>query len=119
MSTFTKNIGLARPYTYELEEGVYESLTPFGRNFWDLATSETTKIYYPTGSHAFKKNTEYFGVYEWAFGAKLKGTTYVDPYLFFLNNKNYTAAQYIQGLKANYTAEDYTKEYNHWLSIQK
>lgn len=119
MSTFTKYMGITRPYDYELEEGVYEQLTPFGKNFWDLVNAETSKIYYPEPSNAFRRNTTYFGVYEWQFGTTLNGTEYVDPFLVFLNNRNVTVAQYLQGMKEFYSPEDYTEEYNHWLTTQK
>ena len=119
MSTFTKNIGLARPYEYDLEDGVYEQLTPFGQNFWDLVNNENSKIYYATKSHPFKYVTTFFGTYEWAWGSKLDGNTYVDPYLLFLNNKSVTVADYLAGMKQRYNATNYTAEYNNWLSAQK
>lgn len=118
MSTFTKHIGLSRPYSYDLEEGVYEQLTPFGQNFWDLVNNENSKIYYPTKSHAFKKVTTFFGTYEWNWGSKINGTTYVDPYLLFLNNTSVTVADYVAGMKERYNATNYTAEYNNWLSAQ-
>ena len=119
MSTFTKHIGLSRPYSYDLEAGVYEQLTPFGQNFWDLVTSENSKIYYATKSHSFKTVTTFFGTYEWSWGSKVNGTTQVDPFLVFLNNKNLTASQYIEGMKDVYNATNYTSEYQIWLNAQK
>lgn len=118
MSTFTKHVGLSRPYSYDLEEGVYEQLTPFGQNFWDLVTSESSKIYYSTKGHEFKSVTTFFGTYEWSWGSKLNGTTYVDPYMVFLNQKSVTVADYIAGMKERYNATNYTQEYNIWLSSQ-
>ena len=115
MSTFTKNVGMVRPYDYDLEEGVYESLTPFAKNTWDLCAAETSKIYYPIISHEFLKNTNYFGTYEWSWGATIGGKTQNDPFLVFLNNKSVTAADYIEALVEHYSANDYTTEYNHWL----
>ena len=119
MSTFTKNIGLSRPYDYDLEDGVYEQLTPFGQNFWDLVNNENSKIYYATKSHEFKQVTTFFGTYEWAWGSKINGVTHVDPYLLFLNNKSVTVAQYLQGMTERYNATNYTAEYTNWLSAQK
>lgn len=139
MSTFTKHVGIARPYQYDLEEGVYESLTPFGRNFWDIvstdmsekeentetnATEEPAKegarnICYVGDGHAFLKNTTYFGTYEWRYGAEIGGKKYVEPFLVFLNQKDTTAAQYLQGMKDRYPADEYKAEYNRWLASQK
>lgn len=119
MSMFTKYIGLSRPYDYDLEEGVYESLTPFGRNFWDLVTNENSKIYYATKSHPFKQVTTFFGTYEWSWGTKINDTTYVDPYTLFLNNKSITVADYLAGMKVKYNQTNYTTEYNQWLSTQR
>ena len=119
MSTFTKHVGLSRPYSYDLEDGVYEQLTPFGQNFWDLVTNENSKIYYATKSHEFKKVTTFFGTYEWSWGTKVNGTTYVDPYLLFLNNKSVTVADYVYGMKEKYNATNYTTEYNNGLNTQK
>ena len=115
MSTFTKYIGLSRPYSYDLEEGVYEQLTPFGQNFWDLVNDENSKIYYPTKSHDFKSVTTFFGTYEWNWGY---GNKKYDPYLAFLNNPSFTVADYIKGMKERYNEENYTAEYNSWLSKQ-
>ena len=119
MSTFTKHIGLSRPYDYDLEDGVYEQLTPFGQNFWDLVNNENSKIYYQTKSHSFKSVTTFFGTYEWTWGTKINGTTYVDPYLLFLNNKSVSVSDYLAGMKEKYNATNYTAEYNNWLSTQK
>lgn len=118
MSTFTKNVGLTRPFDYELEEGVYESLTPFAKNTWDLCTSPTSKIYYPGKSHAFLSKTNYFGTYEWAWGAKMNGVTQNDPFRFFLNNGSVSAAKYIEALVKHYSEDDYKEEYNLWLKNQ-
>ena len=51
MSTFTKNMGITRPYDYDLEDGVYDQLSYFGKNFWDLVNNPNSKIYYQTKSH--------------------------------------------------------------------
>ena len=118
MPTFTKHIGLSRPYSYDLEDGVYEQLTPFGQNFWDLVTNENSKIYYGTNAHPFKSVTTFFGTYEWTWGATINGSKYVDPYLLFLNNKSVTVADYIAGMKQRYNATNYTNEYTIWLNGQ-
>lgn len=119
MSTFTKHVGISRPYEYTLEEGVYDSLTPFGKNFWDICTSQNSKIYYDKKGHPFKSNTNYFGTYEWNYGATLGGEKVTDPFLYFLNHKDVSAQEYMQGLAARYSAESYIKEYERWLATQK
>ena len=123
MSTFTKNMGITRPYDYDLEDGVYEQLSYFGKNFWDMVNNPNSKIYYQTKSHEFKKTeTTFFGEYEWAWGSVLdtgKGsTTYTDPFQVFYDNNSITVADYINGMKQKYNETNYTAKYNDWFAAQ-
>ena len=123
MSTFTKNMGITRPYDYDLEDGVYDQLSYFGKNFWDLVNNPNSKIYYQTKSNEFKATeTTFFGEYEWAWGSVLdigKGsTTYTDPFKVFYDNNTISVADYIKGMNDKYNATNYTAKYNEWLASQ-
>ncbi len=117
MSVFTKHIGLVRPYEYALEDGVYENLTYFSKNFYDLVTNKNTKIYYSTGSHPFRNRTNFFAAYEFAFGATINGNLEVNPITVFLNNNNLSVQDYMDGMAQRYTAEKWTTEYEKWSGV--
>ena len=114
MSVFTQYTGIVRPYEYELEEGAYESLSPFAQSFWDLYNEEDVQIAYAgTESCDFKRaSSTYFA--SWFFGTRVGGTNYSDPYIAFMNHPNMTAQQYFEGCKTRFS--DYDSQYNQWQS---
>ncbi len=112
MSVFTQYTGVVRPYEYDLEEGVYESLSPFAQSFWDLYNEEGVQIAYAgTETCDFKRaSSTYFA--SWNYGSRVDGTNYSDPYIAFMNHPSMTAQQYLEGCKTRFS--DYDSQYNQW-----
>jgi ABC-type glycerol-3-phosphate transport system substrate-binding protein len=103
LSTFTRYTGLARPFEYELEDGVYEALTPFAKSAWDLYRNPNTKT---TGSivstNEFREaNPDYF-MYFTSYASITGDKKAFDPFIAFYNNKSLTVADYLAGAKEFY-----------------
>lgn len=116
MSVFTKHTGMIRPYDYKLEEGVYDSLTPFQRQFYDIYNDDNVDIAYRQGRRTgflYDNSTTYFTYDKWNYGSKVGNTTFNDPFIAFMNNPGITAEQYFEGAKALFS--DYDERYQNWL----
>lgn len=118
LSTFTKYTGLARPFDYELESGVYESLTPFAQSAWNIFKDPSTKT---TGSivanNPFRSaNLDYF-LYFTSYTSITSDARVYDPFVAFYHEKNLTVEDYLAGSKKFY--KDYTERLNNYKAANQ
>ena len=102
MNIFLKHTGVARPYNYELDPKVYESLTYFQKEQYDLMNDgETEFAYFDLSTNPLRLgNIAYFN--NWLWTSKLKQTWY-DPISAFYNDQKITVDEYFKGMSDYYS----------------
>lgn len=98
LQTFTQYTGMMRPYSYEITDEQYESLTYFSKTLYQAYKSPNTDIVHDLNiSQKRIKNSSYFLNY-WNWATTVGSNVFDNPAHDFINNKNLTASAYFQGL---------------------
>lgn len=101
MNIFLKHTGVARPYNFELDDSVYDSLTYFQKEQYDLMNDENVGLaFFDLSTNDLRlNNISYFN--SWLWTSKVD-TTWNDPLTAFYNDQNLTVDEYFDGLSAYY-----------------
>ena len=101
MNIFLKHTGVARPYNFELDESVYDSLTYFQKEQYDLMNDEDVGMaFFDLSTNDLRlNNISYFN--SWLWTSKVD-TTWNDPLTAFYNDPNLMVDEYFDGLSAYY-----------------
>lgn len=101
MNIFLKHTGVARPYNFELDDSVYDSLTYFQKEQYDLMNDENVGLaFFDLSTNDLRlNNISYFN--SWLWTSKVD-TTWNDPLTAFYNDQNLTVGEYFDGLSAYY-----------------
>ena len=101
MNIFLKHTGVARPYNFELDDSVYDSLTYFQKEQYDLMNDENVGLaFFDLSTNDLRlNNISYFN--SWLWTSKVD-QTWNDPLSAFYNDQNLTVDEYFDGLSAYY-----------------
>ena len=101
MNIFLKHTGVARPYNFELDDSVYDSLTYFQKEQYDLMNDENVGLaFFDLSTNDLRlNNISYFN--SWLWTSKVD-TTWNDPLTAFYNDPNLMVDEYFDGLSAYY-----------------
>lgn len=101
MNIFLKYTGVARPYDFELDQEVYDSLTHYQQEQYDLMNDEEVGMaFFDLSTNELRlNNISYFN--SWLWTSKVN-TTWNDPLTAFYNDQKLTVDEYFKGLTAYY-----------------
>lgn len=106
LAKFTVKSGCVRPYKYTLTDAEYESLTPFGKNFWDCYNDRENITVVREGISNLNSLVNMYTTHDDILLSKIGTMTQT----FFKAMTDYSANAYIEGVK-NYNTGNWSTWY--------